>query len=48
MTTYHTVSERSNTQYLERLRIDAEYACTVQRPNEDHVSHRLRQISMPP
>ena len=48
MTTYHTVSEWSNTQYLERLRIDAEYACTVQRPNEDHVSHRLRQISMPP
>ena len=48
MTTYHTVSERSNTQYLERLRIDAEYACTVQRPNEDHVSHRLHQISMPP
>ena len=33
---------------LERLRIDADYASTVQRQNEDHVSHRLYQISIPP
>ena len=31
----------SNTRYLERLRIDEEYVSTVQRPNEDYVSHRL-------
>ena len=31
----HTASERSNARYLERLRIDAEYVSTVQRPNED-------------
>ena len=48
MKIYHTASERSNTRYLERLIINAEYASTVQRPNEDHVSHRLYQISMPP
>ena len=48
MKIYHTASERSNTRYLERLIINAEYVSTVQRPNEDHVSHRLYQISMPP
>ena len=48
MKIYHTASERSNTRYLERLIINAEYVSTFQRPNEDHVSHRLYQISMPP
>ena len=38
----------SNTRYLERLRIDEEYVNTVQRPNEDHVSHILYQIAIPP
>ena len=38
----------SNTRYLERLRIDEEYMSTVQRPNEDHLSHRLYKISFPP
>ena len=47
MKIYHTTSERSNTRYLERLIINAEYVSTVQRPNEDH-DHRLYQISMPP
>ena len=40
--------KKPNTRYLERLIINAEYVSTVQRPNEDHVSHRLYQISMPP
>ena len=33
---------------LEPLSIDADYVSTVQRQNEDHVSHRLYQISIPP
>ena len=45
MKIYHTASERSNTRYLDCLIINAEYVSTVQRPNKDHVSHRLYQIS---